>query len=185
MAPVFAPIAGGIFNAGDVGAAAIAGAVVCFKASNVRLVSMLPFRIRTMFLTISIASTSMAPSRSPSRRIGFLVFGCLPGSFSATSSSARGGPRILRIPVSTTLVGGGGGGRASTGFSSTGGGGLIAKTLRSTIDWKGLPGGFSSSGVTAKDGTLAASEATRAATRKEQRFTITSISILRPNSKHF
>ncbi len=77
----------------------------------------------------------MLPSRSPSRRIGFLMVPALPASCSVISKIARleDGPKMLVIPVKTTLASGTGGGSGAGGGVGSGGG-FKANTLRTTID---------------------------------------------------
>src|SRR5216684_2235676 len=119
--------------------AGVSGPAGDFWTSNIRLVSTPPLRISTMLFSTSMETTSMLPSRSPSRRIGFLTVPALPASCSVISKIARleDGPKMLVIPVKTTLASGAGGGTGAGGGDGSGGG-FKAKTLRATIDSEGL-----------------------------------------------
>ncbi len=104
--------------------------------SKVIVETMPSFLILTFAFFASISSTSSTPWRCPSVKINDSAdFGGLPGGVtSCTMNKARLPPKIVMIPVNSTLGGGG----AASSIGGGGSGSLRSKTLRRTITSYGL-----------------------------------------------
>lgn len=106
-------------------------------SSKVIVETMPSFLILTFAFFASISSTSSTPWRCPSVKIyDSADFGGLPGGVtSCTMNKARLSPKIVMMPVNSTL---GGGGVVSSFGGRSSGGSFRSKTLRCTITSYGL-----------------------------------------------